>query len=291
MKTLAVISDIHGNSLALAAVLADIEQEGGVDCFINLGDLAVFGPDPTGVLILLNTLDPIIHLAGNTDRYLIEKQYPGTPGGSDWESQVLASFPWTAAQLGSRGLQFFVNFPSQRLIQFSSNHAILAVHGSPRSDEENMKPDTPEAELATMMPTNQSYNLLLCAHTHLPFDRVVAGRRVVNVGSVGLPFDGDPRASYAKITLQPDGEYLVELRRVAYDIERVVDQLYRVNHPTAEISAYNLRTARPLGQGLIYTDDMRQGKRQKPLQADLTRRTGGTPDTFMVSPTSCLMVN
>lgn len=259
MTTLAVLSDIHGNSLALQAVLADLEAQGGADHIINLGDLAVFGPDPVGVISLLKNYGAMYYVCGNTDRYLVEEQYPGTPGGEDWESQVLASFPWTAYQLGRRGLNFLANLPTQQLLQFGPQHKILAVHGSPRSDEENMRPDTPEAELAAMLPTNQDYNLLLCAHTHLPFDRLVAGRRVLNVGSVGLPFDGDPRASYALINLQPGGHYEIKLRRVTYDIEAVVRQLEAVDHPTAEISTYNLRTARPLGNKLIYTEEMRRG--------------------------------
>jgi hypothetical protein len=103
-----------------------------------------------------------------------------------------------------------------------------------------------------------SYNLLLCAHTHIPFDRVVAGRRIVNVGSVGLPFDGDRRASYALVYLRPGGEYQVEFRRVAYNVETVAQQLLAIDHPAASISAYNLRAAQPLNQGLIYA-----GQRQR----------------------------
>jgi hypothetical protein len=81
----------------------------------------------------------------------------------------------------------------------------------------------------------------------------------VNVGSVGLPFDGCPSASYALIHLQPGGDYQVDFRRVAYDVEAVVSQLVAVSHPAAEVQAYNLRTALPISQSLIYTDEMRQG--------------------------------
>jgi diadenosine tetraphosphatase ApaH/serine/threonine PP2A family protein phosphatase len=135
----------------------------------------------------------------------------------------------------------------------------MAVHGSPRSDEENIRPETPETELTRMLGGGLSYNLLLCAHTHLPLNRVVAGRRVVNVGSVGLPFDGHLGASYALVHLQPGGDYRIEFRRVVYDIEAVIDQLMAVNHPAAAVQAYNLYTARPLSESLIYTDKMRQG--------------------------------
>lgn len=103
-------------------------------------------------------------------------------------------------------------------------------------------------------------HVIACGHTHVPMDRRINGVRVVNAGSVGLPFDGDPRACYAIIgNLAGAGDCspLVELRRVAYDVEKAVSQLYAVGYPAADISAYNLRTARSLGSELIYTPAMR----------------------------------
>jgi putative phosphoesterase len=258
MKTLAILSDIHGNSGALRAVLADLDARGGSDYLVVLGDLAVFGPDPVGVLSLLEERAPVLHVCGNTDRYLVEGQYPRGAGGRSWESQVLASFPWTAQELGEAGLRFLASLPAQRLLRFSDGHTILAVHASPADDEEGVRRDTPDDELAAML-NGQPWDLLLCAHTHVPLDREVKSRRVVNPGSVGLPFDGDPRASYALVELLPGGHYHVELQRVAYDVEAVVRHLVAIDHPTASVGAYNLRTARPLGQKLVYTENMRRG--------------------------------
>lgn len=260
MAKLAVLADIHGNSNALQAVLKDLDAQGGADHLIVLGDLAVFGPDPRGVLSLLKTREPILYVCGNTDRYLIEQQYPSGPNNESWQAQVLASFPWTAEQLGEDGLAFLKSLPPRQVLPVSPGHTILAVHGSPRGDEENMRPDTPEGDLDRMMAGELSYNLLLCAHTHLPMDRMIGNRRVVNVGSVGLPFDGDQRASYALVALEAEGGYQIEFRRVAYDVEAVVGHLMALAHPTAKISAYNLRTARPLSQKLIYTRRMRHGQ-------------------------------
>jgi predicted phosphodiesterase len=240
-------------------VLDDLVSQGGTDYLIVLGDLAVFGPDPVGVLALLQEREPIFHISGNTDRYLVEGRYPTGSGKQSWEAQVLASFPWTTKQLGESGLQFLAGLPRRQLLHFSAAHTILAVHGSPHSDEENIGPNTSDDELERMLADGLPYNLLLCAHTHLPVNRVVAGWRVVNVGSVGLPFDGSPRASYALVSLQPNGDYRIEFRRVAYDVEAVVRQLIAVNHPATEVQAYNLRTALPISQSLIYTDEMRQG--------------------------------
>jgi len=259
MTTLAILADIHGNSIALQAVLDDLDAQGGADHTIVLGDLAVFGPDPVTVLSLLKEREPIFHVSGNTDRYLVEGRYPTGSGKQSWEAQVLASFPWTVGQLGKEGLRFLAGLPRQQFLRFGQKHTIMAVHGSPRSDEENIRPNTPDEELEQMLLGGPSYNLLLCAHTHLPINRVVAGRRIVNVGSIGLPFDGFPGASYALVHLQPGGDYRIEFRRVVYDVETVVDQLIAVGHPAAAIQAYNLRTALPLSQSLIYTTEMRQG--------------------------------
>lgn len=269
MTKLAILSDIHGNSIALKAVLIDLARQGPVDHLIVLGDLAVFGPDPCGVLALLEEVGPIYHVSGNTDRYLVEGKYPGHSDSQDWQSQVLASFPWTAAVLGKRRLQFLAQLPSRQLLRFSPRHTVLAVHGSPRSDEENIRPSTSDVELAAMLnsprppieETDWQYNLLLCAHSHVPVDRQIGGRRIINTGSVGLPFDGDPRACYALIHLQPQGGYHVEFRRVGYNLSKVIAQLKAVNHPAANISVYNLLTARPLSQELIYTERMRRGSK------------------------------
>jgi diadenosine tetraphosphatase ApaH/serine/threonine PP2A family protein phosphatase len=257
MSRIAVIADIHGNSLALDAVLADLDTQGGADLILNLGDLAVFGPDPVGVLELLDQRRPMRYVRGNTDRYLAEGTYPRGQSSDSWEEQVLASFPWTAEQLGAAGLKFLADLPT---CQYLPKQLIMAVHGTIYSDEGNIRPDTPISELEPLVPITPFFRLLLCGHTLLPMDRSVVGRRIVNVGSVGLPFDGDPRASYVLIDLEPPSDDRIEFRRVAYDIEAVVRQLEAVDHPTKAISTYNLRTARPLGAGrLIYTEAMRQG--------------------------------
>jgi len=260
MPELAVISDIHGNSLALKAVLADLETRGGANQLLILGDLVAFGPDPGGVLRLLREYEPAIYILGDTDRYLVEKQYPTRTGYQRWQAEMLASFFWTAYQLSAVDLRFLAGLSRSKLIRFDDDHIILAVHGSPRSDEESILPQTSDIELERMLAGDLFYNLLVCGHTHIPLDRVIDGRRVVNTGSVGLPFNGDPRASYVLIDLQPHGEYEVEFRQVAYDIEAVVAQLDAARHPAAVMQSYNLRTARPLTQKLVYTNVMRQSQ-------------------------------
>lgn len=272
MPKLAILADIHGNSVALRAVLNDLAIHGGADEIIVLGDLVVFGPDPWGVLNLLANHRRIFHICGNTDRYLVEGRYPkSAPSNQDWQSQVLASFSWATEQLGATGLQFLAELPYQQLFRFSKYQALMAVHGSPRSDEEGIYPHVSEIELTALLgnsypsfhtPMEGKYNILLCAHTHIPVNRGIGWQRIINVGSVGLPFDGDRRASYVLLSLYSDGNYEIEFRRVTYDVEMVITQLNAIDHPTAHISTQNLRTARPLNQ-MIYTEDIQRGLKQK----------------------------
>jgi predicted phosphodiesterase len=289
MTRLAVISDIHGNSLALKAVLADLDAQGGDVHLIVLGDLVVYGPDPGGVLALLRERGPAFYVGGNTDRYLVEGRYCDCLSKPGWQAEVLSSFPWTARQLGDAGLRFLAGLPPTQLLYFGRGHVVLATHGSPRSDEETVCADTPDADLVAMF-GDLPYDLLLCAHTHRPLDRMVAGRRIVNAGSVGLPFDGDPRAGYALIDLQAGSGYQVALRRVAYDGEAVVQQLLAVDHPAAMVGAYNLRTARPLGQKLIHPESMRRGnpdvhRKNQDEMADL--KAGSQVRHVIPLPASC----
>jgi diadenosine tetraphosphatase ApaH/serine/threonine PP2A family protein phosphatase len=101
--------------------------------------------------------------------------------------------------------------------------------------------------------------LLTCGHTHTPMDRIIGGVRVVNTGSVGIPFDGDPRACYGLISnlnAEDPAAVQVQLRRIAYDIEAAVEHLYAHNHPAAELGAYNLRNGKPRGSSTFYMEKM-----------------------------------
>jgi diadenosine tetraphosphatase ApaH/serine/threonine PP2A family protein phosphatase len=133
----------------------------------------------------------------------------------------------------------------------------FAVHGFPRSDEEGLTPQT-RAEDLREMALNPQVNVLVCGHTHIPMNRIINTTRVINAGSVGIPFDGDPRACYVVINLSASGSRStgVEFRRVTYDIEKTVAQLYAGNIPAADTGAYNLRTGHSIGSKPIYTPEM-----------------------------------
>ena len=255
---IAVLADIHGNIQALEAVLEDLECQESIDHVVVAGDLFTFGPAPNEVLARLQELPRACFLFGNTDRYLMEGTYPLTNEGGDWQDKLLFSFQWTANRLEGEGLRFLEAMPAFQIVS-ESGCQLLAVHGSPRSDEEGLTVETASHELKEMSIEPQ-ITVLACGHTHIPMDRSIGNLRVVNAGSVGLPFDGDPRACYAIISKAAENgndPIRVQLRRVAYDVEKVVEHFFARDHPAADVGAFNLRTARSIGTDLIYTPEMR----------------------------------
>ncbi|MEP0762350.1 MAG: metallophosphoesterase family protein, partial [Chloroflexota bacterium] len=119
---------------------------------------------------------------------------------------------------------------------------IVGFHAVPGDDETVMRPDTPDDVLLDAL-LDREGRVALCGHTHLPMDRRLDGWRWVNVGSVGLPFDGDPRACYALLHFD-GGRLHVEHCRVQYDVQAVIDRLVAPNKAWV---ANILRTARPPG--------------------------------------------
>jgi putative phosphoesterase len=253
---IAVLSDIHGNAVALEAVLKDLKRQGDVDLIIVPGDLYVFCSAPNEVFDILQQLPHTRFLLGNTDRYLLEENYPSTPGSESWQDTLLLSFRWTAEHLTPQAFQFLKTLPPVQVIR-QGDQQLLAVHGSPRSDEEGLTVETAAEDLQGMS-VDPQVSIIIGGHTHLPMDRLIGHTRVINAGSIGLPFDGDPRASYVIISNLAEGASArIKIRRVVYDIEKSVEQLYATRHPAADIGAYNLRTARSIGSDLIYTTAMR----------------------------------
>lgn len=253
---IALLADIHGNNVALEAVLKDLATLKPVDHLIFLGDLFVFGPEPNEVFETLRRYPHARYVLGNTDRYLLEKKYPIIPDAGSWQDSLLASFQWTTGSIHPQAVEFLTTVPTQQTVE-TDQWRLLVVHGSPTSDEEGLTAKTTGADLVRMGISAQT-SVLAAGHTHIPIDRTINGTRVVNCGSIGLPFDGIPRACYAIVTRLPHNQTAVEIRRVDYDIELAVKQLQDRNHPAADVGAYNLRHARPMGQDLIYTPEMRE---------------------------------
>jgi predicted phosphodiesterase len=227
---LAVLYDIHGNLPALEAVLSEARRE-GCQGVLHGGDAALFGLYPVGCVDRLRALDNARHVRGNADRYVADETMPTH---ADWQPATLG---WYRERLGPERLAWLGQNPQQ--VDLRPDHDALAVHATPRSDEEVLRPDTPDEEAAEML-AGVTAGLLLYGHIHVQHRRQLGGLTIVNPGSVGLPFDGDWRSAWAIL----DGDE-VELRRTEYDRDSVIVGLRECDMPVAETTIRRLREARP----------------------------------------------
>ena len=201
IRRVAALSDIHGNRPALEAVLADVERE-NVDAMVVAGD-SYSGPWPAEVMDLLASIDPVI-VRGNADRLDAVRAFDDALGS------------WNAERLGPSRLAAVSAWPLTREIQITGLGSVLICHSTPTDDELVYTRSTPDDELVEILgPIDQ--DVLVCGHTHMQYDRTLpTGLRVVNPGSVGMPYEGRRGAFWA--VLGPD----VEFRRSDYDVEAAV---------------------------------------------------------------------
>jgi predicted phosphodiesterase len=196
--TVAALYDVHGNLPALDAVLAEVPD----DAVIVLGGDYVYGPFPAETLARLRRLGARAHwLRGNTDREQLEL------GSGEGAHDV---FVWVGARLPEGDVRFLHSLPPTLELD-----GILFCRATPCSDTDRFDADTPENAVAAWF-ADVAAPTVVCGHTHRQFDRTIAGRRVVNAGSVGMPHEDEPGAYWA---LLDDGE--VELRRTEYDPGRL----------------------------------------------------------------------
>ncbi len=226
---IAAIYDIHGNLPALEAVLSEINRE-GVDVIVVGGD-NVPGPMSRDVLEVLQSLGGRVYwIRGNCERDVVEAFDGGT--FSHIKSQeVRAATVWTARQMERRHRDFMAGLPEKISFHVEGIGEVLFCHGSPRSDMEILTVATPEERLREAL-AGVKENVVVCGHTHVQFDRVCDGKRVVNAGSVGMPY-GDPGAYW--LLLGPH----VSLRKTNYDLEGAAELVRKSGYPLAQDFADN----------------------------------------------------
>jgi predicted phosphodiesterase len=230
---LAILADVHGNAAALEAVLADLETVRPDRVLVN-GDLLAFGPEPDETAVLLRGL-AAPSTRGNTDRWLVEVAL-GEPSGVP-EGEVRESLGWTAEQLPPADLRGLRELP----FSLAADPLPVALwHASAIGDEEGVWPTTADAEIPALFP-GAPHPTVVVSHTHRAGERRAGGLRVLNTGSVGLPYDGDPRAAY--LVLEGDGgELRADWRRVSYDRERTLRAIRERGAPMAARLALRIRT-------------------------------------------------
>ncbi len=218
----AAIYDIHGNIDALEAVLAEVEAE-GVDLVVVGGDVA-WGPFPAEVVARIRALDrPARLIRGNADREVATRA--GEADGLDaWVAEVNL---WCADQLTPDELRFLETLPETTSIAVDEIGEMLFCHATPRSDEEIITAITPEEDVAAVL-EGVRQSVVVCGHTHSQFDRRARTHRLVNAGSVGLPYEDAPGAYWAIIG--PD----VILKRTEYDITSAATRIRESGCPDAD---------------------------------------------------------
>jgi putative phosphoesterase len=221
----AVIADIHGNQLALDAVLADLVQQPPVDQIVVAGDLCLNGPRPRQVLDIVQGLGcPVIR--GNVDIDVVKQA-----AKSDKKRSVTS---WTREQIGPEGITYLASLPFSHLIHNSEGSDLLIVHANPINEDDPIPPDAPDEELEPLLAgLSPTIGVLAFGHLHIAYTRRWRNLLLVDVGSCGLPRDGDTRASYAIVSWQ-DNRWQAEHRRVAYNIKEVVKQLKNCGMPNAD---------------------------------------------------------
>jgi predicted phosphodiesterase len=213
MNRVAVLSDVHGNTTALAAVLDEVARE-EPELVVFGGDLT-WGPQPHETYELAASVGPARFVRGNADRAVAER------------TQDTANARWMQEQHSGPLRAFVESFEAHVVVDVDDLGAVRFSHGSPRSDEECVTPETPAARVREFM-DGVPESVLVTAHVHIQFDREVAGIRSINAGSVGLPYEGEPGAYWA--LLGPD----VELRRTGYDVDRAVAAYRESGMPSGE---------------------------------------------------------
>ena len=212
----AALYDIHGNLPALEAVLAEVEAA-APDLVVVGGDV-VAGPLPGETLERLVALgDRVRWVMGNADRMVIEAyDRGGRPADADDAIDRLDA--WVARQLTPAQRDRLAAFEPLVRADVDGLGPVLFCHGSPRSDEEIITAVSPEERLVPML-DGVSEAIVVCGHTHHQFDRRAGGKRVINAGSVGRPYEDEPAAYW--LWLGPDAE----LRRTAYDVAAAAERM------------------------------------------------------------------
>lgn len=234
---LALIYDIHGNRTALDAVLGDASTAGATRYLLG-GDYCMLGAEPAAALARLRELPAdTIWLRGNTERWIAH------PDSSDIPTPVIAEACVAAGDaIGRADAHELAALPKMLAeVPEAGAAGVIFCHASPGSDmigfvDQPMESDGEAAD------SGLEANTIVCGHTHIQFVREVGVIQVVNPGSAGLPFDGDPRAAYA--LLHEDGSF--EPRRVEYDVEAAIAAYADNDAEWAQMAVRRLRTARPV---------------------------------------------
>ncbi|MBP1949030.1 metallophosphoesterase family protein [Virgibacillus litoralis] len=235
---LAFISDIHGNAIALDAVLNDIQGK-NIDKIYVLGDLCYRGPEPKRSLELVRSLNTEV-IKGNADEWVVRGVQNGEVPEQAFEI-MNKERDWTYSKLNSDSIDYLSQLPTELNLEYN-NLKIHAFHATPLSLFDVVQPhDQDKAVEEKLM--QRVANLYIYGHIHKAYIRYINGKCIVNTGSVGLPFDGLNMASYVVVNVEEDS-YQVSIVRVKYNEHDVIGQFRESDYPNKNLMENILAKAR-----------------------------------------------
>jgi putative phosphoesterase len=218
----AALYDIHGNLPALEAVLEDVRRA-NVDEIVVGGDVLP-GPMPRETLERLLGLEiPIRFIRGNGDRVVLGAMRGQEP--SEVPEPFREGIRWNARELTAAHEKVLTSWPGTTRMVINGLGQVLFCHATPRNDTDVFTRLTPEDRLLPLF-RDLAADVVVCGHTHMQFDRVIGGVRVINAGSVGMPF-GKPAGYW--LLLGPD----LQFQQTSYDLTKAAERIRSTAHPNA----------------------------------------------------------
>lgn len=245
MTRIAVLSDVHGNAVALEAVRKAVHAS-APDAVAVAGDLVLNGPEPAATVDLLREMEAAgaVIVSGNTDIAVADFDYTAAfPWMADGVPETFqAATEWANDALGDDRVLWLRRLPAERRLRADDGTMTLICHASPGSQTAGFDPEL-DANVVVERVARTDARVIGCGHTHLPEIRDLGWKIIVNAGSVGYVFDGDPTASWALIDIH-DGEVTAEIRRTEFDVLAVANGISARGLPGDVYRAATVRTGK-----------------------------------------------
>ncbi len=244
MTRLIVLSDVHGNAVALEAVRKAVGKE-KPDFVAVAGDHALNGPDPAGAVDILRQMESAgaAIISGNTDIAVADFDYVAATGMADGVPEAFqAAAEWAHDELGDERVAWLRRLPAERRLRADDGTMILVCHASPGSQTAGLDREL-DPNVIIERASGTDARIIACGHTHMPEVRDLGWKLIVNDGSAGYVFDGDPTASWARIDIV-DGDIQAEIVRTEFDVLAVANAISARGLPGDVYRAATVRTGK-----------------------------------------------
>ena len=235
MTKILLLGDIHANYPALDAIIRYIQPE-RFDWIINTGDFTVYSTFPNETIQWFRERKDAICIRGNTDRKVL-RILKGKKLKKPGKEEKRVMYFWTSENLAPENITFLKSLRKQTDIKVGDT-SIGIFHGTLEDPDEELFPTAPESRFQQLA-KNAGYQVQIMGHSHVPYYKVVDGVHFINPGSVGRPFDGDPRTSFAILKIA-SGKIGVEHFRIPYAVVDVVNDLKKHKLPSIYAKMYRV---------------------------------------------------